>query len=279
MKIRVFSGLCVLAFLLILAFTSGIPFVLNVLMAAVAAMAIFEILKVAGLHKNRPVTWGAMVFAAAFVFCSDPTIPYYRPILTAATFLIILITFTYYLKGYQKVHMPNLAFALIMTLLVAYFFSAMVLVRRCKGEFWKFDAGFWNLALIFLLAWVPDTGAYFCGSLFGKHKLAPVISPKKTVEGAIGGLVICVGASFFFVWAASMHSANVDYRFVAIYAVLGTVISILGDLTASLIKRYFNTKDYGNLIPGHGGIMDRFDSIWFVAPFVYLMIQFLPIFS
>ncbi len=278
MKVRVFSGLCVLAFLLILCFTSGIPFVLNALMAAVAAMAIYEILKVAGISENKPVTLGAVAFAAIFVFCSDPIIPQYRAILTAATFLLILLTFTYYLRGYQKVHMPNLAFALFMTLLVAYFFSAMVLVRR-QGTFWKFDAGFWNLALIFVLAWVPDTGAYFCGSLFGKHKLAPVISPKKTLEGAVGGLVITVAASFLFVWGASMHGAVVDYRFVAIYAILGTAVSILGDLTASLIKRFYNIKDYGNLIPGHGGIMDRFDSIWFVAPFVYLMIQFLPIFS
>ncbi len=272
MKTRVISGVCIFAFLVLLVFTSGIPFVLNAIMAAVAALGIYEILKVGGLSSRKTLTAGAMAFAAAFVFCSDPTIPWHREILTAATFLLILLVFTYYLRGYKDLPLPGLTFALMMTLLVAAFFSAVVLVRRV-------EYGFWYLVLIFLLAWIPDTGAYFCGSLFGKHKMAPVISPKKTIEGAVGGLLVCIGVSYLYAWIVSLTGATVNYWIVAVYALLGTLISILGDLTASLIKRYYNIKDYGNLIPGHGGIMDRFDSIWFVAPFVYLMVQLCPIFA
>ena len=272
MKTRILSGICIFAFLVLMILTSGIPLVLNVIMAAVAAVAIYEVLKVGGLSGRKTLTVGAMIFAAAFVFCSDPNFPWHRLLLTLATFLLILLTFTYYLKEYKNTTLPDLAFGLMMTLLVAFFFSAVVLTRRT-------EQGFWNLAMIYLLAWVPDTGAYFSGALFGKHKLAPVISPKKTIEGAVGGLVVCVGISYLFAWLVSLTGATVNYGIVLVYAVVGTLISILGDLTASLIKRHYNVKDYGNLIPGHGGIMDRFDSIWFVAPFVYLMIQLCPIFA
>ncbi len=272
MKTRILSGVCIFAFLLILVFTSGIPFILNLIMAAVATAGIYEILKVAGLHTRKLMTVGTMAYAAIFVFCADPAIPFYREIHLLLTFLLFIAALTYYLKDYKNTKLPDLAFALFMAVLVAWFFGAVILTRRT-------EFGFWNLVMIFILAWVPDTGAYFCGSLFGKHKLAPVISPKKTVEGAVGGLVICVAISFLCAFVVSLFGAKVNYPIVAAYAIPGTLISILGDLTASLIKRYYNVKDYGNLIPGHGGIMDRFDSIWFVAPFMYLMTQICPIFS
>ena len=272
MKTRIISGILVIVAMLLTVALSGVPFVLNGIMAAVAAVAVYEIFRVAKIHTRKLLTAGAIVFTAAFVFCSDPIIPFYREIKILGTFLLILAAFTYYLRGYRSVPVPDMAFALVMTLLVASFFSCTVLTR--KTEF-----GFFNLVWIFLLAWIPDTGAYFCGSAFGKHKLAPVISPKKTVEGAVGGLIFCVGVAFLFVWLVSLTGAEIRYWLVPLYAIPGTLISILGDLTASLIKRYYKIKDYGNLIPGHGGIMDRFDSIWFVSPFVYLMISLLPIFS
>lgn len=272
MKTRVLSGICIFTFLVLLVLTSGFPFVLNAVTALIAAAGIYEIFKVGQLSSRKGLTAGAMIFCALFVFFSDPVFLRHREILTVATFLLILLTFTYYLKEYKNTTLPDLGFALIMTLLVAYFFSAVVLARRTEH-------GFWNLIMIYLLAWVPDTGAYFSGFFFGKHKLAPVISPKKTVEGAVGGLLVCVGVSYLFAWLVSLTGACVNYAIVSVYAVLGTLVAILGDLTASLIKRQFNVKDYSNLIPGHGGIMDRFDSIWFVAPFVYLMVQLCPMFS
>ena len=272
MKTRVLSGICIFTFLVLLVLTSGIPFALNAVTALIAAAGIYEIFKVGRLVSRKGLTSGAMVFCALFVFFSDPAFPWHREILTIGTLLLVLLTFTYYLKEYKNTTLPDLTFGLIMTLLVAYFFSAVVLTR-------KTEHGFWNLIMIYLLAWIPDTGAYFSGFFFGKHKLAPIISPKKTVEGAIGGLLICVGVSYLFAWLVSFTGAAVNYGIVAVYAVLGTLVAILGDLTASLIKRQFKVKDYSNLIPGHGGIMDRFDSIWFVAPFVYLMVQLCPIFS
>ena len=134
-----------------------------------------------------------------------------------------------------------------------------------------------------------DTFALFAGMLCGKHKLAPKVSPKKTVEGAIGGLLGgVIGMTVFKLVADSMaHTLTVyppiemaagpqiSWRAVFALGIIGSTISQIGDLSFSVIKREFGVKDYGNLLPGHGGILDRFDSVTFVAPFVWLALQLL----
>lgn len=121
--------------------------------------------------------------------------------------------------------------------------------------------------LIFLIAWTTDSFAYFSGNFFGKHKLAPAISPKKTVEGAVGGMLGCAVSTYvfcrFFVPELGLWALLFGFG--------GSFLSQLGDLAASQIKRRNGIKDFGNLIPGHGGILDRFDSILFTAPYVYLL--------
>lgn len=274
MLIRTISGAIITLVMLAAVALSHIPFVMNGIVAAITAMGMFEILKAGGITKRKGLTALSVLFASGFVFFSDPIhFVAYRPWLTAATFLLILAILTYYLKKYRAITFPELIFTGAMTLIVSYFFSTLVLIRNST------QVGLWNLILVFVLAWIPDTGAYLCGSLFGKHKLAPVISPKKTVEGAVGGLIFNVILTYLYVWLmATFASVSVNYVTALFYALLGTPIAMLGDLTASLIKRYYNVKDYGTLIPGHGGIMDRFDSIWFVAPFVFLATDLFPIF-
>lgn len=134
------------------------------------------------------------------------------------------------------------------------------------------------------MAWLTDTGAYLFGITMGKHKLAPKISPKKTVEGAVGGVVFCVATvlllSLVYQWICSSVwgvSLSVDYWRLLLLVPVGALISMLGDLSASLIKRQCGVKDYGSLMPGHGGIMDRFDSVFFVLPFLVLFIRLFPI--
>jgi len=124
---------------------------------------------------------------------------------------------------------------------------------------------------IFIIAWSTDTFAYFTGSLLGRKKLAPSISPKKTVEGAIGGILGSALCTFAYatVFIPQMSSVSI------IFGVIGSMVSQTGDLHASIIKRRNGAKDFGNLIPGHGGILDRFDSILFTAPFVYVFYIFL----
>lgn len=126
--------------------------------------------------------------------------------------------------------------------------------------------------LIFIAAWGCDTCAYCAGRLFGKHKLAPVLSPKKSIEGAIGGVIGAALLGFlyalFLVKKEGTHAGLWEY---ALICALGAVISQIGDLAASGIKRDHKIKDYGKLIPGHGGIMDRFDSVIFTAPIIYYL--------
>ena len=162
------------------------------------------------------------------------------------------------------------------------FYSLIYLKELLPMERYHYDAVFFIL-LILCFAWGGDTCAYFAGRAFGKHKLCPVVSPNKTVEGAIGGVLgtmaFGVIATFIYSIAADRMEAftrsNIGISMYAIIALLGLVASVLGiygDLFASVVKRQCGIKDYGTIFPGHGGIMDRFDSVTFIAPFVTMVI-------
>jgi len=139
-----------------------------------------------------------------------------------------------------------------------------------------------NLVVFFLFfcfccAWLTDTCAYFAGVKLGKHKLCPKISPKKTVEGAIGGIVgtAVLNTCFALLFNAFfLHEVKVNVWAIALFSVPLSIVSMIGDLTASIYKRNFGEKDYGKLFPGHGGVMDRFDSLVFVAPAIYAPVYF-----
>ena len=139
---------------------------------------------------------------------------------------------------------------------------------------------FYVLIAIFA-AWASDVGAYFTGTFLGKHKLSPNISPKKTVEGLIGGILFNIGIALFcgFIFTNIWYKGNVvaRYEVLALIGLVGSLTSVLGDLSFSLIKRSCHIKDFGQVIPGHGGILDRFDSVIFTAPFIYILVSFLPI--
>lgn len=124
--------------------------------------------------------------------------------------------------------------------------------------------------LVYIIAFGTDTTAYFTGVLFGKHKLCPEISPNKTIEGAVGGILGCIILSTIYFSVIGIN----NYINIIIFSIFASIISMLGDLTASKIKREFNIKDFGKILPGHGGILDRFDSVLFVAPIVYYFTKY-----
>ena len=264
MKIRVLTGAMILAVILpILFFSEYIiyPIALGIFCAA----ALYEVFGVIGVKKQYSIVIPSYVLA----FCL-PFLVFFAPELNRVGYLYFLfgalVIFMMYLfcimvlkKG--KISYAKIAEIFMLVVYVTTSFTALSLVRYLNN-------GKFMLFLVFIGSWVTDTFAYLTGTLIGKHKLIPEVSPKKTVEGAIGGTVSAV--LFFLLYGFIVQSVTggevkANYLVLAIYAVILAVIAQIGDLLASLIKREYNTKDYGSLLPGHGGIMDRFDSVMSVS--------------
>lgn len=177
--------------------------------------------------------------------------------------MIAYMTASVFLHG--KISFKKIYTVAFSTYFVTLFFGSMAKLRM--------DFGAPEVLLVFIFSWITDTGAYFAGKAFGKHKLIEKVSPKKTVEGAIGGVVLTLVCSVGYLallknFFAIETLGGMEYTGIAVLAVFASVLSQLGDLAASVIKRECEIKDFGNLLPGHGGIMDRFDSVAFIAPLV-----------
>ncbi len=135
------------------------------------------------------------------------------------------------------------------------------------------------ILLTFVIVWITDSGAFFVGNAMGKHKLAPRLSPKKSVEGAVGGLLAAIVGVLLFGLVLKLCGCWVKFGWLILYGVLGSIAGQLGDLAFSAIKREHGVKDYSNLLPGHGGMLDRFDSTIFCAPLLELLVLWLPAFG
>ena len=186
----------------------------------------------------------------------------------ALMFALVLLM-AVYVFTYPTYHADQIMSAMFGILYVAVMLSYIYKTRCLEG-------GGWLVGLIFLSSWGCDTCAYCAGMLLGKHKMAPKLSPKKSVEGGIGGIVgAALLGAIFAVAANKITGAGVNPAQYAVICGVGGMISQIGDLAASAIKRNHDIKDYGKLIPGHGGILDRFDSVIFTAPIIYYLATFL----
>ena len=242
--------------------------------SALGALAVYELLDAVKLTRERPLTLLACLAAAAIPFSTHRNIYSHETIaLTLYVFLLLL----YLLVRHEQVKIKEICYALVVSLLVPFAFSTMIFMREKYPE-----DGLFYLCLILIGSWVADAGAYFVGTFLGKHKLCPSISPNKTVEGTVGALasnmagMVLAGLVYQYLTPGG-EGLELSYLNLALIGLMCAVVSILGDLTASVIKRQSGIKDYGKIIPGHGGIMDRCDSLLFVAPFFYLIIRYLPI--
>ena len=279
MKDRVLSGVTLVAFFMaIVVFNRSFPLALNIAIAFISALAVFEVIKALELSDRWYITVPSMTAAVLVQFCEfqQANIFIYSAF-TACIFCALL-------RHHREITFKEMAVVYSMVVLIPLALQTIVLVRTLSDQHGMFYA----LVCVFS-AWIPDAGAFFAGKIFGKHKLCPEISPKKTVEGAIGGLLGgVIGMTVFKLVADSMaHTLTVyppiemaagpQISWGAVFAlgIIGSTISQIGDLSFSVIKREFGVKDYGNLLPGHGGILDRFDSVTFVAPFVWLALQLL----
>ena len=154
---------------------------------------------------------------------------------------------------------------------IVYILGFIVFIPMLRGA----NNGVYYTWYIIFIAWGTDMFAYFVGKKFGKHKFSK-ISPNKSIEGCIAGIAGAVIASLLYTFALnSIAKFSISYIYITIIAFSLSIISQIGDFAASSIKRYTNIKDYGSLIPGHGGMLDRFDSVIFIAPFAYFLLSIL----
>jgi len=265
MKTRIISGIVgIVLFVVVLAAAFKFPPVLLIALAALTVIAVYEILKHTGLVEYKPAVVVACVEGALFVLSLIRTDLYKGVKLAAITYAAyFLFTSVFALIKHSKINTRALLSLLFLPFVLSVAFCGMYVMFRSSLSTYGF-----NFFLVFIFAWGADTGAYFTGTFLGKHKLAPEISPKKTIEGSIGGVATAVILSVVlaFIYKA-VWSFNVDFLRLCIYAVVFSIVGIVGDLFTSFIKRDCGIKDFGKIMPGHGGVLDRFDSVLFIAPF------------
>ncbi len=263
---RLLSGIVLVVLALFTILTGG--YLLAAVLLFLALTAFHELTKACGLSGKADGTRGLEVigyigivtYYLLMTFCKER-------IYLFLMLIVILVAFMFlYVFSFPKYHAEQIMCAFFCVAYAPVMLSFIFLVR-------ELPYGVYSVWMIFISSWICDTCAYVVGMLIGKHKLAPVLSPKKSIEGAVGGIVgaALVGALYaYFVVEPAIREQRVTWVFVLISAV-GAVISQVGDLAASAIKRNHEIKDYGKLIPGHGGVMDRFDSVIFTAPMIYFL--------
>ncbi len=255
----------------------GIPILIAAFLAPYAVLfAVVEICSLISLHeffgavglrKDLDLSIMGYIGGALIPFSS-----FFRPLdMLTAAFIYIVCLFIMALVSHRRITFTKLALLIFSLIYIPFMLSNILFIRQTE---------FGNITvwLVLLGAFTTDTGAFFAGKLFGRNKLCPNISPKKTVEGAIGGGVACVLCFILFCliinlfFGGYLGDIRMSYGRMALLGLICGILAQIGDLTASIIKRQFGIKDYGNILPGHGGIFDRCDSIVMVAPAVFLFI-------
>ena len=264
-------GLAVLAFM----FTP----VLGIVIAVVSLIASYEIQHVAKI-ENKLLMIINIVLAAFMPFVYEYKLFSKLPFPTYVIAIVYVIIMMFIMLGnYKKTKFEDVVMSMFCGVIVPYVMSTITLLRNLclsRPDLFQQSHVFFIIFTALLSAWLNDTFAYFVGRKFGKHKLAPNISPKKSVEGAIGGIVITMlfNLAFFFIFDYFFFKNDtIKWWMIPATSMFLSAISIGGDLSASVIKRNFGEKDFGTIFPGHGGIMDRFDSYSFVMPMLYAVIS------
>lgn len=271
MKKRVIAAavLIPVALVVILALPKIVAAILVSLMLAVAA---YEM-----LYRTGAVRHPRLVLYSAGMAFGVGIWSYYGAVHSAGVLLCLVFFMALFgemMANHLKVRLEMVGLCVLGGLLVPYLLSALLRIFSEK-------VGRYLVLIPFVIACANDAGALFAGMKFGRHKLAPVVSPNKTIEGFLGGIVCGTVAMLLYTLILSLPTGNlnfgVNYGYALIYGFLGSVMAGVGDLAFSVIKRQTGIKDYGNLIPGHGGVLDRFDSMVTVAPLIETLLLLLPV--
>lgn len=274
MAVRIISasvGIVIAVAVFFLHNTIVLPFAVSVLVA----IMIFELFRASKCENFYVQLSVAVAYGVLKIMSYGNFLEYFMfPVCLLAAFLIFFM----FIKNHKETTYQQTAFMLAVMMLIP---ESMLTILKTEALDDKHGIVFLILGLCG--AWIADSGAYFAGTFFGKHKLCPEISPKKTIEGFIGGIVstavVFVLFNAVYVNFISSEHLKVNYILLAFAGAVCAVIGTLGDLSASMIKRQCGIKDYGNIMPGHGGMMDRFDSVLFVMPTFYAFLSFMDIYK
>lgn len=244
------------------------PICLPIAISVLSMIALHEVLWSTGFVKNAKVS--------ALSIALSGLVPFWVYIgegmhsALAGIFVYFVLMFLIAISSHYTVTLEKMGGSFFFAMLIPYFLSSFVRLH-------ELELGEYLVLLPLVVAFISDAFALFAGMAFGKHKLAPELSPKKTVEGAIGGFAAAVvGCLLYGALMEFGFHLQVSYLRFALYGALGSAVSQLGDLSFSYIKRQYNLKDFGNIFPGHGGVLDRFDSVIFCAPLIEILVSYLP---
>ena len=240
-----------------------------VLMGILQAVAAYEL-----LYRTKLVTKPKLVIYCALMAFAIAVWSFYEAVHAYFVLMMLvffLLMFSEMMRDHIKMRFETLSMCFVGGLVVPYLMSSVVRILSS-------NTGRYVILIPFVIACCCDAGAYFIGIRFGKHKLAPVVSPNKTIEGALGGMAAGILAMLLYTFILDVPLRfDVSYGAAILYGILGCLVGELGDLCFSVIKRQTGIKDYGNMITGHGGVLDRFDSILAVAPLVEAMLLIMPV--
>ena len=255
-------------------------FVFNVVIAAICLLAIHEVFKAFRFEKAAYIYWGFVPYTLLVMFSDFHMV---RICMLPASYIFALYLVLCVIGNSKSINYAKLGGMVLFSCIIMFcFYSLIYLKQLLPRATYGYDALYF-IFLILGFAWGGDSAAYFVGRAFGKHKLAPVVSPNKTIEGAVGGVM---GSMLLGVVVTACYTAlhgqlvgvpldTLGWRYYVVVVLLGgfgSLLGIVGDLFASVIKRQCGIKDYGTIFPGHGGIMGRFDSVLFIAPFVAMVV-------
>lgn len=259
-KTRLLSGIVLVAAALVLIITGGDVLLFSTLLISYIGM--FELYRIFHVEKELP---GIVGYLAATVFYCNLKWAFLPDLMVVVLGFLMALMFVYVFT-YPKYKTEQMLAVFFGVFYVAVMLSYVYQTRMLT-------AGAYIVWLIFLCSWGCDTCAYCVGMLIGKHKMSPILSPKKSIEGAVGGVVgaALLTALYVSVFRSQLGITMTEVWILAGVSAIGALISMVGDLAASAIKRNYDIKDYGKLIPGHGGILDRFDSVIITAPIIFFL--------
>lgn len=274
------AGVGLVLFFIVMVFYSS--FIFDIILCLVALLIVHELLMAEKITQNTPLTVAGLLMATIpFIVIGSRSLKENELIANLAPTMImgiVAVMFLILLKYHEKLPFEKIAFAFFVGLIVPFSMSTLIQLRNDYGVI----KGFYFTLLVFACAWGSDSGAYFIGRFFGKRKLSPKISPNKTIEGVYGGVISCILFVLAVTGVYSAYSASqgvtIEFHWLSllILSIVGSLSGVLGDLTASVVKRQTGIKDFGSIMPGHGGALDRFDSVLFVAPVLWVLFKVLP---